>query len=299
MSEITATAIGKFNISELKVELAKRGLPINGKKDELSKRLIEVIGGNSNQENNSDADNTTLSNKENLRSLIKEVLNEEFTKQEVKITNLINSNFQTTMAKIKKSQYDIKDLKKEINDFKTSLEFTESELQEKIEHSEERHESVCKQVDEIYEYQNEIDPEYINNKLIDLEDRSRRNNLRIYGITETNDESWEKCEEHADQVFSQKLGLKNIRIQRAHRVKRKKGDKSKKPRPIVCNLLSYKDKKLILKNANKLKGTNIFIDEDCSFETVEYRKQLWDEVKYLRSQVTLLTLITDRSSTKA
>ena len=120
--------------------------------------------------------------------------------------------------------------------------------------------------------------------MIDLEDRSRRNNLRIYGITGTNDESWEKCEEHADQVFSQKLGLKNIGIERANRVKRKKGDKSKKPRPIVCSLLSFKDKKLILKSANKLKGTNIFIDEDYSFETMKYRKQLWDEVKYLRSQ---------------
>ena len=124
----------------------------------------------------------------------------------------------------------------------------------------------------------------INNKLIDFEDRSRKNNLRTYGITERNDESWERCEEHADQVFTQKLGLKNIRIERAHRVKRKKGDKSIKHRPIVCNLLSFKDKKLILKNANKLKGTNIFIDEDYSFETMEYRKQLWDEVKYLRSQ---------------
>ena len=120
--------------------------------------------------------------------------------------------------------------------------------------------------------------------MIDLEDRSRRNNLRIYGITETNDESWERREEHADQVFSQKLGLKNICIERAHRVKRKIGDKSKKHRPIVCNLLSFKDKKLILKNANKLKETNIFIDEDYSLETMEYRKQLWDEVKYLRSQ---------------
>ena len=145
------------------ISVTKCGLSINGKKDELSKRLIEVIGGNSNQENNSDDDDTTLSNKENLRSLIKEVLNEEFTKQEVKITNLINSNFQTIMAEIKKSQDDIKDLKKEINDFKTSLEFTESELQEKIENLEARHESVCKQVDEIYEYQNEIDPEYIKN----------------------------------------------------------------------------------------------------------------------------------------
>ena len=125
---------------------------------------------------------------------------------------------------------------------KVKQKFTESELQEKIENLRERHESVCKQVDEIYECQNEIDPEYINNKLIDLEDKSRRNNLRIYGITETNDESWEKCEEHADQVFSQKIGLKNIRIERAHHVKRKKGDKSKKPTSIVCNCYRLKIK---------------------------------------------------------
>ena len=39
-----------------------------------------------------------------------------------------------------------------------------------------------------------------------------------------------------------------------------------------------------MNNANKLKGTNIFIDEDYSFETMEYRGKLWDEVKYLCSQ---------------
>ena len=39
-----------------------------------------------------------------------------------------------------------------------------------------------------------------------------------------------------------------------------------------------------MNNANKLKGTNIFIDEDYSFETMEYRKKSWDEVKHLRSQ---------------
>ena len=103
--------------------------------------------------------------------------------------------------------------------------------------------------------------------------------MRIYGVTETNDETWEKCEEHVEQVFSEKLGLKNIRVERAHRVKRRKGDKSKKPRAIICNLLSLKENRLFMNNANKLKGTNIFIDEDYSFETMEYRKKLLNEVK--------------------
>ena len=52
----------------------------------------------------------------------------------------------------------------------------------------------------------------------------------------------------------------------------------------MCKLLSFKEKRLVMNNANKLKGTNIFIDEDYSFETMKYRKNFWDEVKYLRSQ---------------
>ena len=31
------------------------------------------------------------------------------------------------------------------------------------------------------------------NKLVELEDRSRRNNIRIDGIKEHNKESWEEC----------------------------------------------------------------------------------------------------------
>ena len=31
-----------------------------------------------------------------------------------------------------------------------------------------------------------------------------------------------------------------------------------------------------------MKNTNIFIDEDFSPETMEYREQLWEEVKELR-----------------
>ena len=38
-----------------------------------------------------------------------------------------------------------------------------------------------------------------------------------------------QSDERLEQVFSEKLGLKNIRGKRAHRVKRKKGDKSKTP----------------------------------------------------------------------
>ena len=132
MSEITVNSIKNSNVAELKFELNKRRLSAHGKKPELSKRLVEVIERNSSQENNAKNVNSLLS-KENLKYMIKEILNEEFTKQEENITKLINGNFQTTMAELKKSQDDSKELKNEINDFKASLQFTENELKEKIE----------------------------------------------------------------------------------------------------------------------------------------------------------------------
>ena len=75
-------------------------------------------------------------------------------------------------------------------------------------------------------------------------------------------------------------------IERAHRTKRNKDkDKDKKrPRTILLRLADFKGKSIILKNVNKLKGSDVYINEDFSRETTELRKKLWDEVKQLRSE---------------
>ena len=114
--------------------------------------------------------------------------------------------------------------------------------------------------------------EFYNNETDSEEDRSRRCNLRIDGVTEKKGETWEQCEEEIQNIFKEKLGIKNINIERAHRSKGKTS--SNKPRTIVCKLLSYKQKKEVLKNAKKLKGSNIFINEDFCFETMQRRKEL-------------------------
>ena len=46
---------------------------------------------------------------------------------------------------------------------------------------------VDARIQDIYEYQ--VDPNYVLDKLAELEDRSRRNNLRIDGITEEKGET--------------------------------------------------------------------------------------------------------------
>ncbi|XP_065645256.1 uncharacterized protein LOC136075749 [Hydra vulgaris] len=113
-----------------------------------------------------------------------------------------------------------------------------------------------------------------------MEDRSRRNNLRIDGIDENGQESWGDSEEKVHAFFWQNLGLKNIEIERAHRTGLKKDGR---PRTIVLNLQKYKDQIRILKESHRLKGKNCFINEDFSRETVVIPKKLFAEVKQRRS----------------
>ena len=93
------------------------------KKEELLKRLTQVvleIHSESLDKNKVNQPDTPLT-KKNLTCLVKEILKEGFAKQEKNISNLINGNFEITMKEIRKSQDEIKDLSKEINELKKCL----------------------------------------------------------------------------------------------------------------------------------------------------------------------------------
>ena len=49
------------------------------------------------------------------------------------------------------------------------------------------------------------DAENIDNKLVELEDHSRPNNIRIDGIKEHNKESWEECERRVHSMLKEWL----------------------------------------------------------------------------------------------
>ena len=133
----------------------------------------------------------------------------------------------------------------------------------------------------MYEYQ--LDPGFIEDKLINLEDRSRRNNLRVDCIKERPNETWEDSEKELDIRFKESLGIEEeVVIERAHRVKTDKSKKGNTPRTVVCRILNYKDKFKQLRNAKK--GKNIFINDDFHQATLKQRKELWKEVKRLREE---------------
>ena len=53
--------------------------------------------------------------------------------------------------------------------------------------------------------ENQIKPMYVQDKVTALEDRYRRNDIRIEGIRETKGETWNDCKEKVQYVFAQKL----------------------------------------------------------------------------------------------
>ena len=205
----------------------------------------------------------TCISEERLTTLIKEIFREEFQNQEKNIMNIISGNHKIYMD-------EIKNIKKDVEELKDSIEHTEDVVDLKI-----------KKVEEKIEHLKENFKNNVENKPIELEDRSRRENIRVDGLIEEEGETWDATEIKVSNLLQNKLGLTNVQIDRAHRTGRKGREY---PRTIVAKLSNYKDKEKILKNRKKLKGTDIYINEDFSKETVSHRKKLWSQVKKLRAE---------------
>ena len=139
------------------------------------------------------ADKDSMINEDKrLIELIGKVFKEEFAQQEKNISNLVSWNFSITKQQTE-------EVKKEQLDLRKSIEFTENQLEEKVSNAKNKLVDIEQRIEEIYYYQ--IDLDHVKQKLIDLDDRSRRNNLRVDRILETLEDTWEDCEEKLQQVF--------------------------------------------------------------------------------------------------
>ena len=183
----------------------------------------------------------------------------------------------------------LNDLSKETDDLKLSIE-TSQEITDK------KFKEINKKLKNDKQHGNGIDElwqenEYLREKLRDIEDRSRRYNLRIDGLQEVENETWEQTEKILKGMIQEKLEIQDVNIERAHRV----GSTSNtSPRTVVAKFSSFKGKQLVLSAAKKLKGQNIYINEDFSKETMDIRKEKWKSVKSLRSQGKYAILVYDK-----
>ena len=58
-------------------------------------------------------------------------------------------------------------------------------------------------INEMYYYQTDLD--YANDSLPELQDRTRRNNIRVDGATDEKGETWEDCEKNVLGILRDKL----------------------------------------------------------------------------------------------
>ena len=64
-----------------------------------------------------------------------------------------------------------------------------------------------------------LGPTIVIKRLTELEDRSRRNNVRIDGIRETSSKAWESCKEEVRNIIANKLGITDdMEIDRSYRM---------------------------------------------------------------------------------
>lgn len=129
-------------------------------------------------------------------------------------------------------------------------------------------------------------------KLDDLENRSRRNNLIIYGVTEESDEDAILLEKKVkDDILKQTLGIEVKTIERIHRIG---NHRTSQGRPIILRLFDYSEKNKILSCCYKLKGTPLSVSEDFSKRVRDMRAHLWHSAANERAKGAKVKLSFDK-----
>ena len=162
-------------------------------------------------------------------------------------------------------------------------------------------EDIDKRVEEIK--RDEITENFVTKtkkQLADLEDRSRRNNLRFDGFQEETNETWEESQSIITNFLKEKFGIEeDILIERAHRtgsIQRNDGTRNRK-RTIIVRFLNFKEKSRILHTyrEKKLWKEKVFVNENFSEETPSIRKGLLQKAKDFGSQNKVAKVVYDKS----
>lgn len=131
----------------------------------------------------------------------------------------------------------------------------------------------------------------MQNELTELEARSRRNNIRVFGLLE--DSEKDSMIMYLDQLFKKELNLPDdmeLHIQRAHRTPPFKPKSGERPRSIVVNFLKFETKEMILKKAWQKKirvaDKQIQFDHDYPTEIVQKRRSYIGIKKVLKERGT-------------
>ena len=190
-----------------------------------------------------------------------------FKVQEETIRKLVSSCNLDTIVSLDRLAEEIQDnnerlekINKETVGLKTSLEISQQMFEKKFQKLDD---NLSKQKQKHKEDINKLwkDNDQLCERPRDLEDRSRRDNLRSDEIAEAGNETGKQTEEILQNLFKEKLQLESISVERALRV----GNKEKNNKQTIAVKLARLKK---TRETRKLKGKNININENFSRETL-------------------------------
>ena len=202
------------------------------------------------------------------------------------LLNVFNSAIDRLDKKIDILKEENSKIKKELTDLTESVQYHSDNVDEVTK----KLKDIDSRVEEIK--LDEITEDFVTKtkkKLADLEDHSRRNNLRLAGFQEETNETWEKSESIITDFVKEKLEIEeDILIERAHRTGKIQGNDGtrNRKRTTFVKFLNFEDKLRILHTyrEKKLWKEKVFVNEDFSEETASIRKGLLQKAKDFRMQ---------------
>ena len=166
---------------------------------------------------------------------------------------------------------DLNDVMKELKSIKTEFgkrfDQVDSKIDEQVEKLKQQLEEVKTDQTESRKEINEIRKEnrFLRRRLNNIEGQSRRNNIIVRGIPETEDkESWDDCEQAVRECLQRKLEMNvdEMSIERAHRLPRNRNAPIGAPRDMIIKLSFWKEKMNIIKKAKEIKPHDFYFMED-------------------------------------
>ena len=124
----------------------------------------------------------------------------------------------------------------------------------------------------------------------------RRENLKFSGIPEEQNESSTDTQRKIRECFNKNLGLANsqkIEFQRCHRLGSRSAG-NQKSRDIIVRFLRYQDRMDVWNCRSKLKGSQIFLQEDFPAEIEQRRRKLYPIYKEAKKTRNNIFLVADK-----
>lgn len=129
-------------------------------------------------------------------------------------------------------------------------------------------------------------------RLVDQEGRSRRENIRLHGVKEGAEDKAGSLPEFIETLLREKLALPpslHLQVERAHRALVSRPPADAPPRSIVVRFMSFRSKEEVIKKAwqqrgFEYEGKRVYLDHDYAPEVLRKRKEYTEAKKVLKEK---------------